>query len=481
MAQRFTASELKMGRPDMVIGCLSIVVGVLLGTFGTAKVEPLLGNHPVAAWALGFSVAVSGSAILWARSSPFGSDLGIVELSGVCVAVLAMLSVTFNGIRVASFATFSDALWLVAMAPLSLSLARKSILLGRLPSFFVLACGSIFLAGLLSSLHETGEPAQDLLVTFEFMAAIFALPIAIAITAGQPRRFHAFVHAWLLSAAVNGLIAAGEILGIVRVREQLLPQKQHIINRFAGLATHPNHLALVCAMVFPAALLLLAGVRGLPRFFYSLIAMSTFAGLMVSGSRAGLGATGVGVALILFLEPRYRGRVLLILAAGLAMGIAAAWRLNVNVVEAFSTISRVIGADRTSVATSNEQRLLLAYGALEAFRENPITGSGLSEVRAAHDIYLATLQGGGLLMMSGFLAFVWWTIAYGLSVRHGVRQSEYARCVVTGLITAVIVFLAMGVFANAIYDRYIYVPIGLLLGCQLSSMQRENSGIWTRR
>ena len=125
------------------------------------------------------------------------------------------------------------------------------------------------------------------------------------------------------------------------------------------------------------------------------------------------------------------------------------------------SIDRLTGA--VSVDASDAERLVLYEAALADFASSPLLGVGYAGVRAAHNIYLQFLESAGVigfLLWAGYLVATL-RLALSVSVPGSARAAAYlAIACASGLAG----WLAFGFAQNALYDRFLMVPVGLLLG-----------------
>lgn len=217
-----------------------------------------------------------------------------------------------------------------------------------------------------------------------------AIGLAGAALAGAGRRSRRVLFGGLLAAALVQL-AIGIQLWIAR-SDSLWGIRTHgFPNRLRGSFVNPNHLALFFEMALAVAFAWLAwSVRrsfaaadraearllrlGPPALLFLLL----FAGLVLTGSRAGALAAGVALAVQGYLLGRRRGRAWLLAAGGIAVAAGIA----------FVLVTGVEGSLARLVATPLDEaggggRLRSALATFELWRLSPLTGVGLGAFRAA--------------------------------------------------------------------------------------------------
>src|SRR5205814_429427 len=132
---------------------------------------------------------------------------------------------------------------------------------------------------------------------FALWLALFAGPVVIALAATAYERATWLVNLWILSAAINGLVAALDLAHVTTIQEVLIGTT--FIGRTAGLTIHPNHLGTVCAMALPVAIWQTAApTSAWHRTAHVLMTISIAFGLLASGSRAAFAGAVLGVIII---------------------------------------------------------------------------------------------------------------------------------------------------------------------------------------
>jgi O-antigen ligase len=130
-----------------------------------------------------------------------------------------------------------------------------------------------------------------------------------------------------------------------------------------------------------------------------------------------------------------------------------------------ATFKDLPGIDRLSgrgaAAQSDVAREAIYGHVIHEVEQRPIVGHGFEYLKGSHNIYLQVLHSGGVIALLGLITLVVGVIATGLRV-----SSRSQQPIVRALLASSLVWLAVdGLFEPAIFDRYLYVPIGLLLAC----------------
>lgn len=385
---------------------------------------------------------------------------------------LAVLLVTFNALQVTAGLAVADVA-LVASAGIALAhfiVARQPV---PAPTWLILAGTGILVAGVVAGAGQA-DFSTNLVPAVRFAIALTLTPVLIgALTASsRPRRL--VIGAWVLSAAANAAVGLSDFVGLTDVSSRFFPINN--TNRLNALTSHPNHLGLICAMAIPIVIWGLRAPKddspfGRPASGVLLALLAS--GVYVSGSRAALIGAVAGCAVVVLLSAR-RARVAALMVALLAIGVVTVPTLatlssdQTGKPDVFERLRGDAGAQE-----SDAGRRTAFEEAQETFRSKPIFGDGFEKVRSAHDIYLQLLQAGGLVALVAFGLFAVGALRLGRELRRGAGSSHE---LVGALMAAMSVWLVVGLFQNAIYDRYLYLPVGLLLGIGAAAALRSEDG-----
>lgn len=408
----------------------------------------------------------------FASASSFGSrDAGGEFLLRVSLGLLGLAAflITFNALRVTAGLAFADGA-LVASAGVALihfTVARNAVLA---PPWLVLAGAGLLLAGVVSSAGQA-DFSGNLLPTVRFTIALTLTPMLIGALTDGPDARRLIIGAWVLSAAANAAVGLSDFVGLTEVGSQFFPDNS--TGRVNGLTSHPNHLGLACAMTIPVVLWCLrAPKEGAPfgRTTSGVLLALLAGGVYLSGSRAALVGAAAGCAFTVLLAARTaRAAVgVLVLFAVVTAMVSIAPSLAVDQTGDPNVFERLRGDP--GAQESDAGRLISFVEAQRAFTSRPIFGNGFEQVLGAHDIYLQLLQAGGLVAFIAFGLFAVGTLRLGSDLR---RKDHSSQDLVAGLMAAMCVWLVAGLFQNAIYDRYLYVPAGLLLGLAVASLRSD--------
>lgn len=404
-----------------------------------------------------------------------GSAVDPLTRAGYVCVLLAVPLVTFNVLRAPGNLTYGDPLLLVGGLLLGVVWLKRGHPFGVVPTALPVGAALMLVAGLLAIL-----PADQLDAvgpTLRFIVTISLMPLILMFAASTPSRIQRLIDVWLLGSVVNALVGILDRLGVTHIGASLASADYVALqDRATGLTNHPNHLGLVIAMALPMAVsrLTAGGARGVS----ALLGLPILAGgVAVSGSRGALLAAVGGVLLFFMLASgsiRSRAGFMLVaaLVATLALLVLApgdSERLG------FVTVERLEGA-RNATESDAERRTLLDEG-IQDWWDRPFIGRGYSPVRPAHNIYIQFLQAGGVLALVGFLVFTTPILrrARRLS-RPAANFPPWLSAIAAGSGASMCVWLLFGLVGPNAHDRYLYLPIGLVLALALIQRRMPASG-----
>ena len=106
---------------------------------------------------------------------------------------------------------------------------------------------------------------------------------------------------------------------------------------------------------------------------------------------------------------------------------------------------------------------------MSLFLSSPVIGHGFEYARQAHNIALQLLASGGFAALIGYYLV---TLGY---LREGIRVSQLKvrelGLDLVGVTVAFAVFLIAGVVSNTIFERYLYVPAGIIMAAAMLSRE----------
>lgn len=441
--------------PGIFIGALVVAVLAAAAGAAAALLPPtmLLAIGGVLASPLVVAILVRLAGLAFAR------DLGAVQSIAALLAGAALATITFNGLSFGLDMTVADLFLLGAGLVLLPQLLMKPHLRPAAPTWLIASACLLLVSGLVSSMDKVG-PTDDLVPAIRFVVALFLAPLVIAVAAGHRARLPLMTTLWLLSAGTNGAVALSDSLGLTSIGPALTGLEFQ--DRAAGLTVHPNHLALACAMALPVAVWHVSATRNLRgHSAYLALAIAIALGILASGSRAGIVAGMAGVVFVAFLRHRERNAVVLALVGGAAVILIVGFLSPSNSDQLLTGVQRLSGGE--SVGNSDATRLEYYRVAITEFAARPLTGNGFEVVRGAHDIYLQLLQAGGLIALAAFGLFALGSLGLGVRLTREPTLPNGAQGLAAALTASIAVWLLAGLAQNQIYDRFLYVPVGLLL------------------
>jgi O-antigen ligase len=433
------------------------------------------------AWLLA-SVAVAGVAIALVPARAGGRS-AIGEALFVSVA-LAVLFATLNAIRPVGSLTVADLALLGALGLGGLALvADPSSSRKLMPPWWLAAAAAGFLfVGLLVELFPPGRHPQltdfadplyaggtggtastNLAGAIRLAGTVLLVPVLVASAADSRRRIHLLAELWIAGVLISALVA-------VLVEQGVIGYGSGIVHYFwreqGGLTVHPNVLGLTSAMTLPIVIARVGSAGWRRRVYYVAAIAILVGGIGASGSRIALIAGAIGVALVIFLGTA-TWKLTAVLAAAAVVLVGASFVVDLG-------SSPVVERIRTE-GLVDERRVVLYEEALDAVKGEPILGYGFENLRGVHDVYLQLLQAGGVIALLSFLLFAAGTLTVGIRCGRSADLPPDLRALARGLTTSIAVWLLAVVVLNLVLDRFLYVPVGLLLGIAALVTRRQRS------
>jgi O-antigen ligase len=376
---------------------------------------------------------------------------------------------TYNGLRVGPFFTISDVFLLAGGLLLILSLMVRPTGYRVLPSWLFITNGIVLIPGLLS-MFISDNLQEDILGLTRFMLAALFVPVILGEAGRYEHQRKLLINGWIIFTAFNAGIAFSDLVLRTSIGWKITGFEW--LGRTGGLAVHPNHLGLACAMALPVSLVQMSIVKQLNRqLIWLLIPLALMVGVLVSGSRAALIGSGAGLVMLCFLNNRLIKPLLLIFIISLLLlSIAVKYQPGIFDLLNYGW-NRLLGG--VSVGESDAIRLEYYSETYLEFIENPLIGVGFGIVRRSHNIYLQILQAGGALALIGFLAFIVRFLLFGWNLTLEKRMAAHNRDVAKALLTSIVIWLIVGLVQNQISDRFLYIPMGLILSMRY--MQNRKS------
>jgi O-antigen ligase len=403
-----------------------------------AFVATALAFRPVVVLGIGAVVAV---AVLLYR---------VLDISGWRIAGAAWTGAAFtapmNAVRLSSSVALCDVflvIAVVAMVP-SVALTRRASL-RQDDAQVVVGLAVIAVGGLLGAIFSA-RPDISLIDTAKFVLAAGGSVVAVRLWDPDRRSVHWFCACWLAGAVVSALWA--------------LTFSAKILGRPLGLATHPNHLAIVCLLGIAMCLGFALGDHPVAPRLCVVALLPLVAALVESGSRAAL----VGFLVMVPAVAALSRRVQLAVRAAAVVGIVGVAVLaGVVHFPADTGVARLFGG--ASTPGSNASRVEHLQRSLSRFERHPLTGEGFEFAQEAHNVYLQTLVAAGPLGLIGFVLAAASVLKAGSrrGLGGGRGRATGDRALLAGLTGGYLGYLVAGLFQNILWDRYLWLYVAAIL------------------
>jgi hypothetical protein len=395
--------------------------------------------------------AITGATLAVLALAATSSTIGAIASLGATVLLLAVVSfglrqtaegiiylgvllVPMNDLHTsgaASFVTAADALFVLGFTLMMPELLRRQI---QLPPAFVLGAGGVLMIALMSSMLSE-DPAASFNVTARLLVGAFGLSVLVAWWNPSMKKVVTIAWAYVLGNVVS--VGYG-VVGGPRLGD----------GRLFGFTEHPNIFGL-CSLLGLAVVPFLVAMTPRPNRWLPVAAgLVCFYGIWSSGSRGAL-ATAIAVALVYPLVRRSVTAALGLLA-GFALFLAFSDRL-LSESSSGNALGRLLG--RGSAAGSDQAREGLADQAINQFQTHPVLGVGLSDVLAAHVIYLQIAAALGAIGLVFFLLVIWTVV----------RPAVLLNPPFNLLALPAMAYATLGLVTPVLWDRYIWAVLALSL------------------
>lgn len=444
---------------DVVAGLGAVAVACALGAVVALGGLPVLG------------LALAGLLALTAAGLAIGAaleDLTRVPYWAMCAGAFL---ISANGMRRGSL-TFSDAVIVAALFPAALvGLRARHHVPWWLPVGVLLLAASLAVSEMFPVLDKTGPlfrvrnlgtGAQDVSSGFSLAArlilAVAIIPLALAVVVTSVRRARDLTTVWLLGVGFSSLIGVLAAFTPFDYQEALtgnlyaFEAYRDAAGRFTGLAVHPTLFGVAAAMALPVALARIVDRQS--AWAYAPLVAVYVAAALISGSRAAFIGTVLAFVLVFAWQARGRKQMFTVVLVG---GLVAATQ-GPALASSLSAVQRFMGGTGLagqSAQTSDSSRFGSIAESLALFMERPFTGWGYEAIRGAHNTWLQLASSGGLLALAGWGIIVFGALSLGWRMR---REGD-----ALGLCASLVVFLVAGLSMNAVLDRFLYVPVALIL------------------
>lgn len=388
---------------------------------------------------------------------------GCVTLNGLLRAVIliGISLVTFTGIRFGNEAGIFDFFFVAGAVIGFLLIAISPERHWIISRHTIVGIWTFLLLGILSSIVSI-SPVESIVGLSKLVVACVGIPILVGAVCSSREVNRLGRTLWVIFASVNGFVGFINLTMGTRIGESLVGQSNWI-GRAEGLTTHPNHLGLATVMALPVAIVLLFEWKSVKqRIMGVVVASGLLAGIVASGSRAVLGGAVLSIIILGIFEKRLRKSILYLSVLGLLVMLAVSFDNSIYKIMTFGW-RRLMGGV-ASVEVSDQVRLAYYSAGISHFFEGPFIGVGFENVRKYHNIYLQLLQAGGVVGFLIFFAYISNYLVIGWRIKRMHTLPRIERMISGSLTASILIWLFIGLTHNEIYDRYIYIPFGLLLG-----------------
>lgn len=317
----------------------------------------------------------------------------------------------------------------------------------------------ILIGGILATARAL-VPDESVLAVARILVLVIVVPWlfrTLVPTTQHLRRIAAYF------AAGAGVCGAGTLIQFAGVR---IPGSE-VTNagRFTGFAQHVSDTGGITSIGIVVALGLAVTTKS-KRARFGLLAAAAGAaiGLVLSGSVSGFIAVGAAF-LILIVRRTLKLRHAILIAGLVTATILIADSLQSKVAGALSPVGRVlqtIGVTQGGRYNTSSTRVETYEAAIGQFLQSPIVGVGLDNRSAiadgvfpAHNILVGAAFQGGILLLLG--------ITLALLRPYGRWTKRHPDPLVTWLVAASLSATVFAMTAPSLYNRYLWIPIALLL------------------
>lgn len=300
-----------------------------------------------------------------------------------------------------------------------------------------------------------GERGGSLAALLSLLYNNYAVPLVVVVACmSLPRALRWLIAAYVAGAALSCLAATLAYYGQPWLVDSFGGLPSLAGWRQAGFTSHPLRLAtsavLAMALACWLALQEHRGLKWCGRISVPLLII----GLYVSGSRGGIVAGLLVLALAVYMLPEVRrwGHMVVSGVGGMILGLYLLFPEAVH-----STIgkTRVLG-DQTTLLSDVGRAEVLEQG-LKDFQTSPIYGIGVQFIGEAHTQYVGVLAGGGIILAIGYALFT-----FG-SIRAGVIAVKVERSLGGALLATLIALLWYWTVADLFQTNVVAIIYGFVI------------------
>lgn len=393
-------------------------------------------------------VAVSGAAVAVAARDHFVPVAAALVLCNIAIAVIgrggirAALStlvmtigftVPMDSLRAGTIGGLADAVLLLAL-PLLVFARMTSDRPWPLGHFIpvMLSAAGVALGGLIGTFWSD-QAGESLLNLLRFTIGIGGTLLLLAAVPRDIKDVRRYAWAFVLGATVSAAYGFTHF------------NIYH--GRSSGLTVHPNTLGLVSALALSVVWGLLTTTGRISRLVAVACVGILTAGVFNSGSRSALLALVTsGITFLVFTRRTQLLRYGIPIFAMAALAITTGrYTLPTN-----NALDRL--TDPRLSAESDEGRTALRDEAFRRIETNPLTGTGFASATAAHSVPIQLIDSAGALGALSGAAMV------AMVIRPHVQRRRDP--LLAAFLAMYLSYVAAALFSNAIWDRWIWFPVG---------------------
>lgn len=367
---------------------------------------------------------------------------------GAGFILVGFMTVSFDDIR-----PYGPAPWMELCDPfllVGIALLVPRMLGNRLnlPIAYLIGAIGMLTAGTLSALG-TEQPGANFEYFLDIVRGLVFLPVFIAWWQPGRRTVVALALAYLVGNSIN-------------VVESLIEGPGMWGSRYAGFTSHPNTMG-ICQVLGISLLPFL--LEALPRrhhWIVGVLALMSFYGVWITGSRAAL-ASAVLLAVMYPMLSRSIPAALAVASLGF-VALSIAIRLA-ETADPESTLGRLLGEG--SARGSNESRRKGAQAGLDQFVHHPLLGDGWLSTWQNHDAYIQVAAAIGFFGLVSYLLILVGLLRPLLAVPR-----PYGL-----LATPALAVIMLDVFLPVLGARFVWVVVGLALSAErLATLAASDDG-----
>lgn len=328
------------------------------------------------------------------------------------------------------------------------------------------------------------EPS--VVIGIQVIFALVAFPVAISVIVDRWSTVDLLLSLWIAGVAISCAVAVLDSFFGFDIQSALAYDPDGIrgylmvfpgeANRMVGLTDHPNTLNLTALMVSPLVMARMKSRRGLLRYGPVLLLITL--GVLLSGARSGVVGLVLAAALTVLMDERIRNvlrnlqfrtviaiaAILVCLTALLSVGVNSSPESTAGKLVP-SSLSRMLRPMESGTSISDNERESYIDDSITYIGERPLAGYGFEWVESSHNTVLQLLLAGGPLALVGFYLVLIGYLNMGFRLRFRIPDGMGDSSV--ALTVSLLLYAISGLVDNHVFERYLYIPAGLILAMYL--------------